>query len=903
MQETEASLPYATKSAAQSFPIVGIGTSAGGLEALQHFFQGVPAKCGMAFVVIQHMDPTHQGILAELLQRGTSMPVRQIVDDMPVQSDHIYVIPPDRDLSILHGRLLLLEAVLHHGIRLPIDFFFRSLALDCREHGVGIILSGMGSDGTLGIKAIKEASGAIFVQDPADAKFDSMPRCAIATGLVDSIAPAAELAPKVLSFFAFEQKHAPVQDGVPAESDQIELDKIITLLRTQTGQDFSQYKRSTIYRRIERRMAMNELPNISSYLRYLRLNLKEGSLLFKELLIGVTQFFRDTDVWDQLKKDGIPSLLAANPSGGTLRAWIPGCSTGEEAYTLAMIFREVIAARESRAHYSLQIFATDLDGEAVQTARAGIYPQNISADVSEERLNQFFTQETGIYQVKREIRDMVIFAQQNVAMDPPFTKLDLLCCRNLLIYLESDLQRKIIPLFHHSLKPNGLLILGSAETIGESAGLFSPLPGKTRIYRRRDVTVNPELVEFPPVFSRTRAGFNTALGREVIAVPKLPDFTLLTNELLLQRFAPAAALTTDKGDIVYICGKTGKYLEPAAGRANLNLFAMAREGLSDALNAVFAKAVREQSTVTLKSVKVGTNENVQHVDLTVQPLTKPLALNGMVLVVFVDVISPVPEADGAVGTEDVGRDERMLGMSREMTQLRDELKIVRNEMQASQEELRSANEELQSSNEELQSTNEELTTSKEEMQSINEELQSVNNELTAKVEEMTQASDDMKNLLNSTAIATLFLDDQLRVRRFTTQMTSVFKLIPSDLGRPITDLTMSLDYAGLAKDVQEVLNTLVFREVSVAGEGGRWFNVRSMPYRTRDNRIDGAVITFVDITAEKCLESALQDILMEFNSNVDTNGPGSGRTGTLNALLQRAQGILDSRKMTPVVSP
>ena len=902
MQETDAPLTTKEKSNSPSFPIVGIGASAGGLDALQSFFKNMPADCGMAFVVVQHMDPTHEALLVEILQRGTSMAVRQIVDQMQVEPNHVYVIPPNRDLSILQGKLLLLEAIIHHGVRLPIDFFFRALALECRHLGVGVVLSGMGSDGTLGVKAIKESSGAIFAQDPEEAKFDSMPRCAIATGLVDCVAPAAELATKVLSFLSFVRQTARKPEEFPVESEQIELEKIIALLRIQTGQDFSQYKKNTVCRRIERRMAMHQLPSFSGYLRYMRLNQNESMSLFKELLIGVTRFFRDAEVWDQLKKEGIPSLLAAHPTGGTLRAWIPGCSTGEEAYTLAMIFREVIDGLNSSAHYALQIFATDLDDDSIQTARAGIYPSNISADVSDQRLQQFFLEEPGVYQIKREIRDMVIFAQQNVAMDPPFTHLDLLSCRNLLIYLETDLQRKVLPLFHHSLKPNGLLVLGSSETIGELGELFSTLPGKTRIYRRRDVATRTEFFEFPAVFGRSRVGVNAAAGADFAAPPKPPDLHLLTNELLLQSFAPAAALTTNKGDIVYICGRTGKYLEPASGKANLSLFAMAREGLADALNEIFPKAVREQTSVSLKSVKVGINGGSQYVDVTVQPLTKPLALSGMVLVVFVDVAEPAAPTPETGERESGPTDARVAATGREMQQLRNELKITRDEMQSSQEELRSANEELQSTNEELQSTNEELTTSKEEMQSINEELQSVNHELTAKVQEMTLAGDDMKNLLDSTDIATLFLDDQMRVRRYTSQITGVFQLIPSDLGRPITDLTTTLDYQALVADVQEVLRTLVFREVRVSGDRGRWFKVRSMPYRTRDNRIAGVVITFVDITAEKLLEGALRDLTKQLNGEVSASGAVITRTSALDALLQRAKALLDARQTAPPVN-
>jgi two-component system CheB/CheR fusion protein len=476
-------------------------------------------------------------------------------------------------------------------------------------------------------------------------------------------------------------------------------------------------------------------------------------------------------------------------------------------------------------------------------------------------LARFFVSQGDAFRIRPEIREMVVFAQQNLVMDPPFTNLDLLSCRNLLIYMESELQRKLLPLFHYCLKPHALLLLGSAESIGEAVALFAELAGKTRIYRCRDVAASNNPIEFPPVFSRARRGVVPGSGADNTAAPRVPDLQLLTNELLLQRFAPAALLATDRGEIVYICGKAGRYLEPAAGKASMSLFAMAREGLSGALIEVFSKAVREQLSITLRSLKVSMGADTQLVDVTVQPLTKPHALSGMVLIVFSDVVTHAPASEAAGGTIELVIDSRITAMAQEMQQIRDELKASREEMQTSQEELKSTNEELQSTNEELQSSNEELTTSKEEMQSVNEELQSVNRELAAKVQEMARAHAEETNLLNSTGIATLFLDEQMRVRRFTAQATEIFKLIPGDVGRPITDLVTSLDSPALEHAAREVLRTLVFREVQVSAQGQRWFTVRTMPNRTHDNRIDGVVITFVDITAEKLLASTLQQAL------------------------------------------
>lgn len=844
------------------FPIVGIGASAGGIEALDQFFKAVPAETGMAFVVIQHLDPTHKDILVELLQRSTQLPVLQAGDGQTVEAGHVYVIPPNSDLSILNGKLHLLAPAAPRGLRLPIDFFLRSLAADRQERAIGVILSGMGSDGTLGLRAIKENAGAAFVQDTSSAKFDGMPRSAISAGLADVVAPAAELPARIASYLRHAPPGGTAEPGLSA-ADQGSLDKIILLLRAQTGHDFSMYKKSTIYRRVERRLGLHQLAGIADYVHFLRANPQEAELLFKELLIGVTSFFRDPPVWTEIVDKVMPALLAANPNGAALRAWTPACSTGEEAYSLAIAFHETVERLKPAGLFSLQIFATDLDGDAIDIARNGQYPANVSADVSEARLQRYFVQDNGGYRVCKDIRDMVIFAPQNVMMDPPFTKLDLLTCRNLLIYLEGDLQKKLLPLFHYSLKPGGFLVLGSAETAGVATELFTPLPGKTRIYQRRATALRADAIEFPINANGHGRGRNGAEVPAPPAAPGGPNLQLLTDTLLLQRFAPAAVLTTDKGDIVYISGKTGNYLEPAAGKANMNLFAMAREGLSSALNEVFARAVREHTSVTLRDLQIGTGGGAVLANVSVHWLAEPLALRGMVLVVFAELpAAALAVAQGRSDPDDIAA-ERMRALAQEVQQSREKLQIAREEMQTSQEELKSTNEELQSTNEELQSTNEELTTSKEEMQSMNEELQTVNHELTAKLDELSQASDDMKNLLNSTDIATLFLDDQMRVRRYTTRVTGFIKLIPGDAGRPITDLVSTLDYPALAADAAEVLRTLVFHEVQVGASEGRWFTVRIMPYRTQDNRIDGVVITFIDNSTAKTLELALDEEIRE----------------------------------------
>ena len=852
--------------AAEGFPVVGIGASAGGLEAIGQFLANVPKQSGMAFVVVQHLDPTHKGIMSQLLQRTTGMRVFQVNDRTRVRTDCVYVIPPNTDMSILHGVLHLLEPAAPRGLRLPIDFFFRSLAQDRQEHSVGVILSGMGSDGTLGLRAIKEKAGLVLVQEPATAKFDSMPRSAIDAGLADIVAPAEELPGKIMAYLRraplISQKVAAVED-----KSRNGLEKIVILLRTHTGNDFSFYKRNTLSRRIERRMGIHQIDRMAGYVRYLQENPQELDLLFKELLIGVTNFFRDPAAWDQLRDQAIPALLASRPAGQTaLRAWVPGCSTGEEAYSLAMVFKEAAEKRKSKEPFTLQIFATDLDKDAIEKARQGVFPANIAADVSEARLRRYFTKEGTGYRVRKDIREMVIFAPQNLIMDPPFTKLDILCCRNLLIYLTPEVQKKLIPLFHYSLTPGGILFQGSAETIGDHIPLFYGLSGKSRLYRRTESLARPAQIALPMAFSTGQA-----ISAEVPpTVPKPADsLQAVADQLVLHSYAPPAVLTNGEGDIFYVSGRTGKYLEPAAGKANWNVFAMAREGLRYELADAFKTAFRRKESVTLLGLVVGTNGGTQQVNVTVRQIHEPGPLQGLVMTVFTDVAAPVADKASGRPRKSPARSPRLADLEHELLRVRAEARATQEEMQTSQEEFRSANEELQSTNEELQSTNEELTTSKEEMQSMNEELQTVNTELQAKVDQLAQASNDMKNLLDSTDIATLFLDKDLRVRRFTPQATKIIKLIPSDAGRPITDLASELRYPELAADAREVLRKLAAVEKPINANDGRWFTVRIMPYRTMDERIDGVVITFANITVAKTLEAKLRGQ----HASLEKNGP------------------------------
>lgn len=699
-----------------SFPIVGIGASAGGLEALEHLLEKIPINCGTAFVVIQHLDPTQKGMLPELLQRITKMKVVQAEDSMVVQPSCVYVIPPNKSMSILRGVLYLFTPIEVRGMRLPIDFFFRSLADDQKEFAVGVILSGMGSDGSIGIGAIKENNGIVLVQDPDTAKFDSMPRNAINTGFVDVVAPSQKIYLKLTEVL----EHLPI---VKSELNSViesntALDKIIILLRAHTGNDFSLYKKNTINRRIERRMSVHKIEQINSYIHFLQKNPKEVHILFKELLIGVTSFFRDPMVWERIKDTVIPAKVGKHQSGSTLRAWIPGCSTGEEAYSLAIIFREVVEKINPHGGFSLQIFATDLDNEAIETARKGVFPVNIAADVSPIRLSRFFTKTDEGYRINTEIRETIVFAQHNILMHPPFTNIDFISCRNLLIYLDTELQEKLLGLFYYSLNLTGFLLLGNSETLGSQSHLYTTESSSLKIYKKGNSNMTPELFDFPSSFSQAKliSSENKVPDKPILNIQNLAD------ELLLQQFAPASVLVNENGDILYFSGQTGKYLEPAVGKANLNIFAMLRPGFQSEFAIAFRRVAMQKETVELNNVRIITNGNSITLNVTIHWIHKPEGLFGKLLIIFRDITNL------AVNRSASKRDKQTLVKLREK-ELEGQLKLcqkevqsIMEEMQTSQEELKSTNEELQSTNEELQSTNEELTTSKEEMQSLNEEL-------------------------------------------------------------------------------------------------------------------------------------------------------------------------------------
>jgi two-component system CheB/CheR fusion protein len=840
----------------KAFPIVGLGASAGGLEALEEFFTHMPPDSGMAFVVVTHQHPGHTSLLPELLRKCTQMPVREAKDAMRLEPNFIYISGSEGYLAMLNGALQLMAFEEPRGLRLPIDCFFRSLAEDQRERAIGIVLSGTGTDGTLGLRAIKGAAGMAMAQDPESAKYSGMPRSAVATGLVDYVLRADQM-PARLVVYAQGPYLVPMGAALPADATLPEpMQKIIVLLRSRTGHDFSAYKPTTVRRRIERRINVHQFAGPQQYLSYLQENPHELDLLFKELVIGVTSFFRESDAFEALAKTGLPQLLQSKPDDAALRVWVPGCSTGEEAYSLAIVLQERLERLKKRL--SVQIFGTDWDSEAIDISRTGLYPEGIAVDVPRERLARFFVKEDSKYRIKKEIREMVVFAPQNVLKDPPFTKLDLVSCRNLLIYVNAEAQQRLLALFHCALKPQGLLFLGPSESLGELSDHFAAVDKKWKVFRRKEIALAS-----PPLAELTAGPADVAPGHAVEAAvaerPRELHVSAVFDKLLLHRFAPASVVINERGDVSYIHGRTGNYLEPAAGGPRLNILEMAREGLRVELAAALRRAVTQQGEVAHEGVRVKSNGGFALVDVAVHRITEPESLRGLLLVTFRPSPSRIPRLPAkkkAAGSKTPsGRIEEL---ERELQFTKESLQSTAEEWETSNEELRSTNEELQSTNEELQSANEELETSKEEMQSLNEELQTVNAQLQSKMEALSQTSDDLQNLLNSTTIATIFLDGHLRIKRFTEEATKVIHLIPSDAGRPIGDLVSSLNYDPLVADAAEVLRTLIPKEKEVQTQQGDWRLLRILPYRTTENVIDGLVITLVDISRSKRAEQAAQ---------------------------------------------
>lgn len=852
--------------AAPSFPIIGIGASAGGLEAFKKFFTNINtgAESEMAFVLVQHLDPEHKSILVDLIKEYTQIPVYEVVDGVELQPRCVYIIPPNRDMALLHGKLHLIEPESPRGSRMAVDFFFRSLAQDQHERAIGIILSGTGTDGTSGVKAIKEEGGMVMVQTPNSAKYDGMPRSAMGTGLVDYVLPAEQMPAQLLTYIeqAFG-KLSPVAPMLVPESDNA-LQKIFISLRAQTGHDFSYYKQNTIRRRIERRMAVNQIEEFGHYVRYLHQNLREVDTLFRELLIGVTGFFRDPKAFETLATVALPALMEKKVPGSSLRVWVPGCSTGEEALSLAIVFQEYI--ENLKRDFKIQIFATDIDDVAIEKARKGLYPSSIGEAVSPERLSRFFQQEDGSYRAKKGLRDMVVFAEQNVIQDPPFSKLDLVSCRNLLIYMRPELQKRIIPLFHYALNPGGFLFLGSSETIGEFVDLFEAVDRRWKLYRRKDALsptpILSDLSAMPPMAQmRVELAPSLSDSESSINIRELAEQTLLTD------YTPASVVVNEKGEVLYIHGRTGRYLEPAPGEASLNILRMAREGLLTELAAAIRKAVAQNETARYTGLQIQGNGDSYTVNLTVAPLTKPTSTHRLLLVVFEHLPFAQKEEAPIVLNTVADKDQRIADLEQKLRAKEEHLQTIIEELETSNEELKSTNEELQSTNEELQSTNEELETSKEEMQSVNEELVTVNTELQKSVDELSQVNNDMNNLMAGTGVGTIFVDHELRIQRFTPAVTKIINLIQTDIGRPVGHIVSNLvEYKNLIQDTQSVLDSLIPTDAEVQTTDGQWYLMRILPYRTIENVIEGAVLTFVEMTAQKQAQEAMQESTERFRA-------------------------------------
>ncbi len=848
------------------FPIVGLGASAGGLEAYKQFFRKVPPDSGLAFVLVLHLDPDHASMLTAILQRCTAMPVVEAKDQLVVVPNTVYAIPPNRDMAIFHGILQLSVPAVPRGHRMPIDAFLCSLAEDQAEQAVGIILSGTGTDGTLGLRAIRGAGGITLVQEPTTAKYDSMPASAIKAGYATQVLPVEEMPAALLAARRTLSKLR--QPRVPSKVMPVSaMNELLMLLRSATGHDFSLYKKSTIGRRIERRMVQHDIADIEVYTRYLRENQNEVRELFKDLLINVTSFFRDPEAFALLKKDIFPLISADKPEDYVFRIWVVGCATGEEAYSIAILFREFVD--ETNRGFTIQLYSTDLDDDAIAIARAGLYPPNIAAAVTPDRLRRFFAKEDAGYRVKKELREMVVFAIQNVIKDPPFTKLDLISCRNLMIYLEPELQNQLIPAFHYALKPGGVLFLSPSESIGNYPDLFMAMSRKWKFYRANYSSASTRVVMAGGLSWVAGRGIHGSLeGTKVI---KETNFSDLTRRLLLQFYAPASVVTDACGNLLYVYGETGRYLRPAPGQVTFNVIDMAREGLQLELRAAVQLAGSQGNATLEREVLVNSHGEFRPVSFSVRPLAVPKGSQGLLLMSFQDVARPAPVKSGnrrsAVGSLETWRIKEL---ERDLAETRENLQSIIEEQQVSNEEFKSTNEEMQSTNEELQSTNEEMETSKEELQSVNEELITVNTELQAKIEQLSGLQNDMKNLLDNINVGTIFLDQHQLIRRFTRGATRAYRLIATDVGRPLADIKSNLEDDDLIDEAQTVFESSSPSEREVRTTGGACYLARIQPYRTLDDAIEGIVLTFTDISKRVEAEAAERKARKLAESIIDT---------------------------------
>jgi two-component system CheB/CheR fusion protein len=861
-----------------SFPVVGIGASAGGLEACGELLGGLSSNIGVAIILVQHLAPGHTSMLSELLSRTTELPIQEAGDGMVVEANHVYVIPPNCDLSI-KNRVLHLTERSQRGM--PVDTFLQSLAEDQGSMAIGVILSGSASDGTIGLKNIKACGGITFAQDEKSAKYSSMPHSAIAAGWVDFVLSPAEIArelgrimrePRVLQEIAVKSDR-----NYPAEAGD-ELNRIFILLRKQTGNDFTHYKHSTIRRRIQRRMVLHNLERLKDYLRYLEEEPQEVEELFHDILINVTGFFRDATTFNALKQKVFPKILKGRGEEDVIRIWVAGCSTGEEAYSVAMALVEYLGDRATNT--PVQIFASDIDTKAIDKARQGIYPEGIKRDVSPARLQRFFTRVTGGYQVSKAIRDLCLFAVQNVVKDPPFSRMDLVCCRNLLIYMSNMLQKKALQVFHYSLRPDGLLVLGVSESITGSADLFSVVDNNNKVYAKKS-DANMQLHHFSPMPSEIRLyspEHETATDPTSIA-----SMVAQAERTILNEYAPPSVVIDEQMQILHFRGHTGPYIEPAQGSASLNLMKMARPDLLMDLRTMVRRSMAENSRVRQENVPLTVNDEERAITLQVIPLKKEQIDVRLFLILFEDTgpfrlpAAPIeeetPVIEGEVEVDD--KDQHIRELERELTSTREYLQTIIEDQETTNEELLSANEEIQSTNEELQSTNEELETAKEELQSTNEELITVNEELEGRNAALSHVNSDLNNLLANVQMPIIMLDEDLVIRHFTPGVTQLFSMIQSDVGRSIDDIKVHAHIPDLDEIMTSVMDTLKPRNMEVRNNAGNWFSLRISPYKTIDNRIAGVVLVFVELTTEveRRLAAVVRDsydaiTLRDFNGNI-----------------------------------
>jgi two-component system CheB/CheR fusion protein len=875
---------------AQPICYVGLGASAGGLEALDAFFEAMPSRSGMAFVVIQHLSPDYKSLMAELLSKHTRMTVKRAEEGMLVEADTVYIIPPRKNLRLFHGKLLLSEQQRNErGINLPIDVFFNSLAQDQGEKSVGIVLSGTGSDGARGIRAIKEAGGMVLVQSEDSARFDGMPRAAASTGLADFVLPVQEIPERLLAF-ANHPYVSQAAQASPLLLDEDRLARIFALLREHTRVDFTFYKQSTIVRRIERRMTVNQIRELSEYVDFMEHHRSEIMALYRELLIGVTSFYRDPQVWSELLEQHLEGVFR-DRRGKELRMWVAGCSTGEEAYTLAMTCRDWMEEHDEEV--KVKIFATDIDRDAISRAGAGVYPAAVAADLSPRHLTRYFNRRDDHYQINRGIREMVVFAQHNLITDPPFTNLDLVCCRNLLIYLQPVLQQKVADAFNFSLNPGGLLVLGTSETTGDASSYFECLDTRHKIYRSRGRSrqiVRGDAAAATPRWSAHGAIAPIAVhrGRGLKGDDHLLDRVLTT---LSRDGLPLAVVVNEHHEVQHLLGDTGGYLRLPSGKATNDLTRLVADDLAVPLATGLRKVFESQQEITYANVRVDAPHASGAVNLRIRPVEgrrgqEPLAM------VFIEETEPEPPAPETEGSTTYDASEATVQRIRDLEQ---ELQFTRESLQATIEELETSNEELQATNEELLASNEELQSTNEELQSVNEELHTVNAEHQQKIIELTELNNDLDNLLASSRIYTLFLDEELAVRKFTPALDEVFPLREGDVGRPFEHLRHRLVEVEPLAVVKEVESTGRPREVEVRSRDGQWFLMRVLPYRVDEDVAAGIVITLVNIDSLKSTRRELLESERRFQRLFETLSEGvvyQDAQGRITAANEAAQEIL-----------